>query len=340
MPSPTLTFGSRCLIASDERVARVADRDEHGDRHAALSGRAVAGADGGVRRHVDVGVREDDHVVLRPAERLYALAVLRPALVDVARDRRRADEADRRDVRVLEDRVDRDLVSLDDVEDAVREAGLLEDLRRQDRGGRVLLGRLEQERVAARDRRRPHPHGNHHREVEGRDPRDHPERLPDRVDVDPVAACSEKPPLRSVGIPQTYSMTSIPRCTSPCASESTLPCSAVSARAKSSRRSSRAGRCGRRDRPASRATRCATRRQLPSRSRLRDRSPRRSRSRPRPSAPRSPGCRPGPDRPEVPRTASPPIQCPIVFRSVVTAAFICAHLPWASLPFGQAYRSV
>ena len=106
----------------DELSSRVADRDDLGDRHAALAGRAVRGADRRIGGHVDVGVGEDDHVVLRPAERLHALAVLRAGLVDVARDRRRADEADRGDVRVLEQRVDRDLVAVDDVEDAVREA--------------------------------------------------------------------------------------------------------------------------------------------------------------------------------------------------------------------------
>ena len=106
-------------------------------------------------------------------------------LVDVLRDRRRADERDRRDVRVLEQRVDRDLVAVDDVEDAVGHARLGEQLGRQDRRGRVLLGRLEHERVAARERRRPHPHRDHRREVERRDPGDDAERLADRVDVDP-----------------------------------------------------------------------------------------------------------------------------------------------------------
>ena len=64
-------------------------------------------------------------------------------------------------------------------------AGLLEQLGGEDRRGRVLLGRLEDERVPARDRRRPHPHGHHRGEVERRDPGDDAERLADRVDVDP-----------------------------------------------------------------------------------------------------------------------------------------------------------
>jgi hypothetical protein len=46
----------------------------------------------------------------------------------------------------------------------------------------------------------------------------------------------------------------------------------------------------------------------------------------------SPDCSPvaglktGPIRPDSPRTGSPPIQCPITFRSVVTAAFIVCLL--------------
>ena len=40
-----------------------------------------------------------------------------------------------------------------------------------------------------------------------------------------VEAWSEYSPLSSCGIPQANSITSRPRCTSPAASESTLPCS-------------------------------------------------------------------------------------------------------------------
>ena len=72
-----------------------------------------------------------------------------------------------------------------DVEDAVRDARLLQQLGREDRRRRVLLRRLEHEGVAARERGRPHPHGHHRREVERRDPGDDAERLADRVDVDP-----------------------------------------------------------------------------------------------------------------------------------------------------------
>ena len=110
--------------------------------------------------------------------------MLRAVLVDVAGDRRRADEAHRGDVRMLEDRVHRHLVALDDVEDAVRHARLLEQLGGVERRRRVLLRRLEHERVAAGEGGRPHPHGHHRGEVERRDAGDDAERLADGVDVD------------------------------------------------------------------------------------------------------------------------------------------------------------
>ena len=168
----------------DEPVGDVADRDDDRDRHAPLARRAVRGRDRGVGGDVDVGVGQHDHVVLRAAERLHALAVRGAGHVDVARDRGRADEADRRDVGVLEQAVDRDRVAVHDVEHAVGQSGFGEQLGEQQRRRRVLLARLQHERVAARDRGGEHPQRHHRREVEGRDAGDDAERLADRVHVD------------------------------------------------------------------------------------------------------------------------------------------------------------
>ena len=175
------------LDGADQRIGHVADRHDHRDRHAALAGGAVGGGDGGIGGHLDVRVGQHDHVVLRAAQRLDALAVGRSGLVDVLRDRRRADEADGRDVGVLEDAVDRHLVAVDDVEDAVRQPGLLQQLTEIDRCGRVLLGRLEDEGVPAGDGVGEHPHRHHGREVEWRDAGRHAERLADLVHVDAAA---------------------------------------------------------------------------------------------------------------------------------------------------------
>ena len=185
-----IVTGSHCHLGEPvadrlhERVRDVAHGHDRRDRHAALARRAISRGDRRVGGHVDVGVGQDEHVVLRAAERLDAFAVPGRGLVDVPGDRRAPDEADRRDIRVLQEAVDGHLVALDDREDAGRDAGLGEQLGEEDRGGRVLLGRLEDERVAAGDRRREHPHRDHGREVEWRDAGDHAERLADLVDVD------------------------------------------------------------------------------------------------------------------------------------------------------------
>ena len=71
-----------------------------------------------------------------------------------------------------------------DVEHAVGQAGLGPQLGDHGRRGGIALAGLEDERVAARDRNRVHPHRHHDREVERSDPGDHSEWLAERVDVD------------------------------------------------------------------------------------------------------------------------------------------------------------
>nr|WP_254801958.1 hypothetical protein [Kitasatospora sp. SUK 42] len=168
----------------DQLVADRVDRDQDGDGHAALPGRTEAGVDGGVGGEVEVGVRQDQHVVLGAAQGLHALAVAGAGLVDVAGDRGGADEADGLDVRVLQQAVHGHLVAVHDVEDAVRQAGLLPQSGQEVGRGRVLLGGLHHDGVAGRDGDREEPHRHHGREVERRDDRDRAERLADRVDVD------------------------------------------------------------------------------------------------------------------------------------------------------------
>ncbi len=137
--------------------------------------------DGGV----ELGVGHDDDVVLGAAERLHALPVLGGRLVDVVRDRRGADEGDAVDPRVLEDRVHRRLAAVDEVDDAGRHDSVQE-LEGPLHGERVLLGRLADERVPARDGKRQEPHRHHEGEVERRDRGEDADRLADHVRVDPA----------------------------------------------------------------------------------------------------------------------------------------------------------
>ena len=184
VPSPTVSSTMRSAIFRTSASPTGTDRDDGGDRHAPLARRAEAGVHGGVGGEIEVGVGQHDHVVLRAAERLHALARARRGLVHVARDRRRADERHRLHVGVLEQPVDRDLVAVHDVEHAGRQPGLGPQLGDPVRGRRILLARLEDHRVAGRDRDREEPARHHRREVERADDRDDTERLANRGDVD------------------------------------------------------------------------------------------------------------------------------------------------------------
>jgi hypothetical protein len=93
-------LGHPLLDLVDQLVGDGLDRDQRRDRHAALTGRAEAGVDGGVGGQVEVGVGQDEHVVLGATEGLDALAVGGAGLVDVLRDRGGADEGDGLDVGV------------------------------------------------------------------------------------------------------------------------------------------------------------------------------------------------------------------------------------------------
>jgi hypothetical protein len=116
----------------DQRLGDlVGHGNRHRDRHAAFAGRAVGRAHQCIDRHVEVGIGHDHHVVLRPTECLHPLSVGGARLVDVPGDRSRTDEADRLDVGMFKECVDRLLAALDDIEDALRQPGLGQPFRDQ-----------------------------------------------------------------------------------------------------------------------------------------------------------------------------------------------------------------
>ena len=153
----------------------------HGDRdrdcHAALAGGAIARAHQRVGCLVHVGVGHDHHVVLGAAQGLHALAVGGAARIDIFGDRGGADKADRLDVGMVEQRVDGELVAVDDVEHAFGETGFLEQFPGQHRCGRIALGGLQDKGVSAGNGDGVHPHRHHGREVERGDAGDHAQWL-------------------------------------------------------------------------------------------------------------------------------------------------------------------
>ena len=174
--------------AFDEKIEQRAGGFANGDENAAgetpfarrSEGRADDGFDG--FRHVGVG--HDDEMVLGAAERLDALAFGGGGGIDVAGDGRRADERDGADERVTEKGVDGFLAAVNQAEDAGRDAGFVKQFGGEGGRERDFFRRFQDERVAAGDGERVHPHGHHRGEVEGRDAGADADGLADGVAVD------------------------------------------------------------------------------------------------------------------------------------------------------------
>ncbi|MPL73124.1 hypothetical protein SDC9_18917 [bioreactor metagenome] len=162
----------------------LAHRHRDRDRHAAFARRAEARTHQRIGRLVEIGVGHDDHVVLRAAEALCALAVGAGTAIDVLCDRGGPHEAHGLHGLVVEDRVDDFLVAVHHLQHAIGQARFLGQLGKPDRGRGAALRGFQDHRVAGNERRAHLPQRDHRREVEGRDARDDAKRLTHRVEVD------------------------------------------------------------------------------------------------------------------------------------------------------------
>ena len=160
------------------------DRDDDGQRHAALTGRTEGRRGDVLGSELQVRVGQDDGVVVCAAESLDALAVGDAGVLDDVRHRGGADEGDRVDARVGQDIGDQVAVTSQHVEHAVGQPGFLVEAGDDQRRGGGRGGGLQDERVAGGDGDGVHPHRHHDRKVEGADARDHADGLADGVDVD------------------------------------------------------------------------------------------------------------------------------------------------------------
>jgi hypothetical protein len=112
------------------RAFAVSSPDRHHNRkgHAPLAGRTEGRSGEVVDDLVEVRVGHDDAVVLGAAKCLDALPVRCAPRVDILGDVARSDEAHRRNVGVVEDRIDHFLVAMDDVENPVGQPGIFHQL--------------------------------------------------------------------------------------------------------------------------------------------------------------------------------------------------------------------
>ena len=151
---------------------------------------------------LDVGVGEDDVGRLAAQLQRHPLDRLRGAGGDPAADLGRAGEGDLGDVGVLDQPPAADAPRPgDDVQHALRQPRLERDLLQLERGQRRQLGRLEDDAVAGRERRRHLPGGDRQREVPGDDQADDAERLAEgHVDAAGDRDRLPEQPLRRAGV--------------------------------------------------------------------------------------------------------------------------------------------
>src|SRR5699024_7279055 len=153
--------------AGNDFVSGITHQNSYGNSHATLASRTKARPDQGVNGLINVGIGHDDQVVFGATQCLYPFAKMRATLVDVFGDGGGAHKAEGGHIRVFDQGIDRDLVTMDNVEDAIGQACLLEQLSHEDWCRGIALAGFEDEAVASCDGHGEHPAGYHDREVEG-----------------------------------------------------------------------------------------------------------------------------------------------------------------------------
>ena len=179
-PLPTRSAFTRADELLEERVVDGPVHEQPRGGRAALAGRAEGAPHRAVDRQVHVGVVHHEDRVLAAHLQVQALERRRAGLRDPPADLGRARVRDDLHVGVLDERIAHLAARAhDDVEDARREAGLLEHARQRHDRGRGVRGRLDDDRVAGDQRRHRLPRRDRHREVPRRDQRADADRLPD-----------------------------------------------------------------------------------------------------------------------------------------------------------------
>lgn len=123
VPAPIFSALICGVSLATNASATVTDTHGHRNRHAALTARTVSGAHQRADRVIQIRIRHQYRMVLRPAQRLDAFAALGAFGVDVFGNRRRTDEAQRFDFRRFNQCVHCGLVAMHHTQHAFRQAG-------------------------------------------------------------------------------------------------------------------------------------------------------------------------------------------------------------------------
>ena len=181
---PTWSELAAAEMESRNQLLRFADCNGDADGETALTGASEGGVGDDFGGLLGVGIGKNDDVILGAALALYALAAGGAASIDVFGYRRGADKADGADKRVIEERINRGLAAVDQVDDALRKACLMDEFdEARGREWHAIAG-LQHNCVAGGDGVGKEPQRDHQREIERRDDRGDPQGLANHDFVD------------------------------------------------------------------------------------------------------------------------------------------------------------
>ena len=116
-------------------------------------------------------------MVFCAAQRLDPFTIFTSGLIDVLPDCCRTDETHRLHGRTGQQRIYRDFVAVNHIQNTIWQTGFTQQFGHAQRTGRITLRGLEHKCVATGNRNGKHPHRHHRRKIERRNPCTHPYRL-------------------------------------------------------------------------------------------------------------------------------------------------------------------
>ena len=109
----------------DQLIRNFTHRHRDRNRHAALACRAIRRARERIDHSVHIRIGHHQHVVFRPAQRLHTFAMRRSGFINILCNRRGANETHRRHIRVGEQAIHRNLITIDHIKHAIGQTRLL-----------------------------------------------------------------------------------------------------------------------------------------------------------------------------------------------------------------------
>ncbi len=189
----------RLLQQLHETVSDRLHRNHHTTGHTPLPGAAKGRTGNRPNRAFQMGIHIDNVMVFGSRQGLNSLPESGRRLVHIFRHRLGAHEGNGVDSRMSKKGVHRLLPPVHQIQHPFGNTGFCGQFHQPDGGQGRSLGGLQDKSVSGGQGEGDHPQRNHHRKVEGRDSRHHPDRIPHHLHVNPPGHLGRHFPLHQGG---------------------------------------------------------------------------------------------------------------------------------------------